>query len=415
MDGKKIYYHRTKRGLTQKEASDGICSISYLSKIENNSIVASPEILELLCERLHIDSKAIDDHYLTELKVELKNWLDAIKYRNEELITQKYFELLPIMENVDDVGVVTLYQITLARYYLYKHLLDQADQILSEISAFRKFESIETQYFFHQCRALYAEYTNKYDDAFRELKKAFKLYKQGNFKDSDLLYHASILSAKLGFFQQSLLYAKEALEDFDARANYKKSLECHVILGIAYTRINEFVKARFHYHTALKAVKMNPSFEPVLPLILHNLGHSYFRSEEYEKAIPYLKESYEKKQGENTEGTINVISRTYYAMNDIENARKWLEKGLEHAQGKELFSNYIWLKVLEFQMDQKEYSNEFQQFLEDEATPFLEKNQDRVFLLYVYETLAHYYTEKHMYKNANIYYSKLNGLYKEYI
>ena len=36
--GEKIYYHRKKRGLAQKEVAHGICSVPYLRKIENNNM-----------------------------------------------------------------------------------------------------------------------------------------------------------------------------------------------------------------------------------------------------------------------------------------------------------------------------------------------------------------------------------------
>ncbi len=41
--------------MTQEELSEGIVSLSYLSKIENQKTNASPEILQLLCDRLGIE------------------------------------------------------------------------------------------------------------------------------------------------------------------------------------------------------------------------------------------------------------------------------------------------------------------------------------------------------------------------
>jgi len=52
--GRKIKFYREKNGITQGKLAKGICSIPYLSKIENNKTIPSEEVLHLLCERLGI-------------------------------------------------------------------------------------------------------------------------------------------------------------------------------------------------------------------------------------------------------------------------------------------------------------------------------------------------------------------------
>lgn len=43
--GKQVFYKRLQQKMTQEELCQGICSVSYLSKIENGKIEASEEIL----------------------------------------------------------------------------------------------------------------------------------------------------------------------------------------------------------------------------------------------------------------------------------------------------------------------------------------------------------------------------------
>ena len=52
--GSLIKFHRTKLGMTQNELATGICSISHLSKIENNSKEGNSETIRLLLEKLNI-------------------------------------------------------------------------------------------------------------------------------------------------------------------------------------------------------------------------------------------------------------------------------------------------------------------------------------------------------------------------
>jgi transcriptional regulator with XRE-family HTH domain len=52
--GKVIYYHRRKQNKTQEQLCQGICSVTHLSKIENNAKEANPKTLQMLCDRLQI-------------------------------------------------------------------------------------------------------------------------------------------------------------------------------------------------------------------------------------------------------------------------------------------------------------------------------------------------------------------------
>lgn len=59
--GSAIRYKRVEKGLTLEEASEGICSISYLSKLENNQIMPSPKFMFLLNERFSIQESLESD------------------------------------------------------------------------------------------------------------------------------------------------------------------------------------------------------------------------------------------------------------------------------------------------------------------------------------------------------------------
>lgn len=59
--GSAIRYKRIEMGLTLEEASEGICSISYLSKLENNQIMPSPRFMVLLNERFSIQDSFESD------------------------------------------------------------------------------------------------------------------------------------------------------------------------------------------------------------------------------------------------------------------------------------------------------------------------------------------------------------------
>lgn len=73
MMGMILRYERTKQGFSQELLAHGICSVSYLSKLENGVIVPSDEIASLLFSKLNISYSASTS---SEIDLEFKECLN---------------------------------------------------------------------------------------------------------------------------------------------------------------------------------------------------------------------------------------------------------------------------------------------------------------------------------------------------
>lgn len=85
--GQQIRLLRTKQKIKQLELAQGICSVSYLSKVENDTILPSEDIKRLLLDRLGINSD-IDSNEQNILS-ELEQWnqtIIKITYRTLKII-----------------------------------------------------------------------------------------------------------------------------------------------------------------------------------------------------------------------------------------------------------------------------------------------------------------------------------------
>ncbi|UZJ77844.1 helix-turn-helix transcriptional regulator [Fictibacillus sp. KU28468] len=415
IDGKKIYFYRIKRGLTQKAACEGICSVSYLSKIENNSITASPEILQLLCGRLDIETSYVSGEFINNLKKEIHDWYEDIKYRNAEDAHRKYEELQIQMNNVDDPDLINLFQVILVRYYIYIEEMNKAKELLVQLTDMKKMYTEEIEFYIFQFTGLYEFLLDNYKTALVYYKRAYGLARTLGVKDHEIIYQLTSITNKLGYFSQSLLYAKTALDAFNAEANYARSIDCHIFLGINYSRLKDFDTARSHYVTALNAANFNPALKRMLPNILHNMGYSYFQAGKYGESLNVLKECLKKRRGINTATTICLIAFNYYMKNEMKEAKQWISKGLNVTDEENITTGYIRLKTLEYKVYELDHTEEYQKFIEEKALPFLEKIQDRLHLIELYEELATYYSNKFLYKQANHYYAAVNQLYKEHL
>jgi tetratricopeptide (TPR) repeat protein len=68
--GENLRRYRLQRGLTQDELSEGLCSISQLSKVENGKTTLKPALLKMLADRLGVTMEQLEsaDSLLDELR-----------------------------------------------------------------------------------------------------------------------------------------------------------------------------------------------------------------------------------------------------------------------------------------------------------------------------------------------------------
>ena len=84
-----IKNERIKRNQTLESMAKGICSISYLSKMENNAIKPSEEYVKALLERVDVNyDEIIDDDYDLEVKKVIKYYF----YNENDKIREAYLK-----------------------------------------------------------------------------------------------------------------------------------------------------------------------------------------------------------------------------------------------------------------------------------------------------------------------------------
>ncbi len=163
--GSEIRLNRTALELTLKNLAYKTCSVSYVSKVETNSIEAKPQYLSEICDRVNISLSDIDklkDAKNTCIKIielvyysrenELKDIYDDIKdyknfrhliidlyyffftkdYRNFELICNKISKILSTLNDID----FSLFGYICARYQIEMRNSEEALKILEELEGY---------------------------------------------------------------------------------------------------------------------------------------------------------------------------------------------------------------------------------------------------------------------------------------
>lgn len=287
--GSLIKYHRTKKGITQRELAMGVCSIPHLSKIENNSKDANKETLRLLLERLSINLQDVEKseqnirHLLTEFAAD-------IQYYEESKITEAFNQLENYEEFIVFTDYVYLYELYRFRYYIFINDHYKADEQLKWLQAQKQNISQQEQYLLSYFHALLLILRGRYEDGDQLLTQMLQENDRLGSIEGEFYYHLSIVKGHLHEPSQAINYAKKSLQAYYESYNFKRILHVLMILAINYSRANVYDEALEMYSHLLRNAEMFNQ-KALLPQIYNNIGNLHDTMGNHSIALAYFKKS----------------------------------------------------------------------------------------------------------------------------
>ncbi|WP_349409216.1 helix-turn-helix domain-containing protein [Pseudalkalibacillus sp. SCS-8] len=410
MIGQRIRYYRKTNGLTQEELARGICSVSYLSKIENGDAKSSEDVIELLCERLGISPK--DKQIDVNIIGMLNEWNHLMVERKHDEVTvmkEKIDDYLPIIE---DPQLLIRYDLFLARYYITHKKIEEANEIIKKLDQLDKthFDG-PLKFYYNLIKGLYNYIINEYNESLKYFEEAehFVQYTPLTQLELATYYYSLALTHTALYHNTSVInYAYKSLTIFDKEYNYTRSADCQILLGIVNRRINNYSQAVHHFKQALKFAE---SFNDkrTLGIIYHNLGLVFSNKKESEKAIECYLKSTSIKEGSEDKTifiTYYLLAMEFFNLNKFEESRSWLEKmdkHLETIQQLRQKDNLIHYNVLKMRLNNAT-GKEYESFLKKEVIPYFQDKNIMEFVCKYATLLAEYYYENSQYKNSSEYY-----------
>ncbi|WP_202078322.1 helix-turn-helix transcriptional regulator [Caldalkalibacillus salinus] len=410
MIGQKIYYFRKSNGMTQEQLAHGICSVSHLSKIENGHETPSQDILGHLCNRLGITLDDIDmekeEQAFDQL---LQDWYRVIMKRNQQEMDRVYQLVKEKKKTIQSPPLLLKCELFFARYLMINDKHDEALSILKEIKEHLKHLDGEIKYLFYMFwgTVLYNKYN--YAEAIQYHRKAEEVANNIRIEDPELYYMLGITFSQLYQISHSIYYTNKALELFNKQFDFKRSIECEIILGINSRRIENKEQAEKHYYNALKVAEENNDTQNIA-IIYHNLGVAY-SYEDINKSNDFYLKSTEYMDKEN----IDDLSRTYLCLaknhlklEDKEQALYYIDLGINIlAKDSDHDMMLYQFKVLDF-IARECYDEKFESLLKDEVIPFYLQKKIHFHVAEYAEMLAVYFYKKFKYKQASQYYRLAN-------
>lgn len=403
--GPLIKYFRTQMGLTQSELAKGICSVSHLSKIENNGKDANIETISLLLEKLNIDKGDIK-----EKEEQIKGLLSAL---NEKMLfyqknaVDQIFDKLVGMEDIIPFSTsLYTYELYKYRYFLFKGNLKSADQQENLLSKQKKNFSQQETYLFQYYNAICLMMKGQYKKA----DNSFDTLLLANNNDSvagELHYHRALVKSSLEQSDHAIYFGKKALQSFMNEHNFIRILHALMLLGINYTHSKIYEEALDCYrHLMRNAELLNET--QLLPHVYHNLGFLKAKMENYPKSIHYYEKSLSLQTVHNPQYliTLYAIGEIYFLKKEYSKATNIFESVLTYAkklsnQKYSLLSNY-YLKAI------NNYEDSLG-FLELKVIPFLEESKEHQDdLNQFYRLLSTHYRQVGRYEKAVKYIEKIS-------
>lgn len=410
MIGERIRYFRKLQGLTQEQLSQGICSVSHLSKIENGYENPSIYIIEDLCKKLNISSEELaSDHVIASVNEQLKQWYTYLCNRDKEKATNMLATIQDNIEHVHCPEVQLKYKLFLLRYKVLMRKLQDASCLMKEIDQHQEKIHGELKYYYCLFYGFYFYIKEDYTKALQLFVQAEKISVRSANHDPEIYYVLALVNMNLYRTYYSIEYAEKASELYVKECNYVRTIECQILLGINMINIFNFTQASHHLTNALDAAQLLNNRE-LIGTIYHNLGYLYLSQNDYEQAIDNYNKCMEYNDHslyERDVRTYYCLAKAYFELEDYTSASDWIQKGYQLAQENELTQFVLHFKVLKSQVNEQSLSS-LEDIIKNEVLPYFEEKRFWYFVATYAEMLAENYAKQFKYKNSSHYFSFVN-------
>ncbi|GEN85158.1 transcriptional regulator [Sporosarcina luteola] len=407
-----IKKERIKRNMKQIWLAKNICTVSYLSKIENGQTTASQEILSLLAKRLDIVTDSFNSH--TE-----DSFITSLTTFYKEYLTNKNNDGLQEIINTRNNKYVFkcrrnyhTYSLLLTRFLLISN--EDMSMIKSEIefSELLLHEySTKEKYLHYLNTCLYKYFDNDFLSAFDYIIKIENIFNELGLEPwerADFNYIASLCYSKIHFFNKAVDFAGQALEYFTNNLFLERALDCHIIMGNSYKNLADYHNADRHLKFALEITNLLNKRD-YLGMLYHNLALLHSRKGFSHIAIEYFKKCLEYKEERELKSfllTIYALIKVLYRNRQYEEAKEYCQQGLlliNQCEMKELYEEYTnHFTIYTYYIDGNE---NIKQALNTAVDYFGEVNDNWNKGKYTLALAEHYQSIGH-YKKSALYYSE---------
>ncbi|MGN7313381.1 helix-turn-helix domain-containing protein [Alkalicoccobacillus gibsonii] len=411
--GERIRQIRIHQGLTQTELIKGICSNTYISKIESGKTKPSYSFILKVAKVLNVEPEFLINMNTTDVEPDIKriyeSYLQTKKISSQDLSFLK----LHAKENHSNSTLVKIYYVLIA-YHNKTNIKDsapyveQAKNIISQNTDTLIGEESELSHYFNSL-SNYFFYTSDYSEALlyadlhvRSLKK-----EEGSLKEGKAYFNLAMIRTKIDEdLELARIYSKKALYIF-RKEDFKQGIaDVLSELAIQYHR-NKLYDESINMLDELRTFTEDFKKDFYAPILEYNYGRVYQKLGRFSQATEYYFNSIKLDQvtgEENTIYAIKSLAEMSIEQKNWEEANDYLNKGFSLTSSFYLPNMHIHLLHLRSQIyktrfDFPSYEKEMQQ-----AVNLAQEGNYPLLIKDISIELADHYNEARAYKMAARYY-----------
>ncbi|WP_431802807.1 helix-turn-helix domain-containing protein [Halobacillus andaensis] len=409
MKGQLIKQHRKFKDMTLEELAEGICSVSYLSKIEHNTMNASDEIYRLIGERLNIRLENLNEEFDETIYKEIIHWHEAVQLKDYKLMDKLQKKCHKLLQKNHNIELSNLYKVVHSRYKLTKHNKPLSQKIAKELRVVLSQSSNEYRFLYYKTLGVHYFLNSEYKEAVKHFHCAEEMMEKLPNHDNELFYHFSLAYTRLRMYVESNYYANLAIEGYQKSLTYSKITDCYMMLAINYNFLGVHNVAERLFRKLLKGSKEHLSLVDE-GRVYHNLGYIYTSQKKYSSAIDYLLIALKLKEEaqQSPVSTLFLLAQTSFQLDDNEAAWEYLSRGEREANDRNDTKYKHKFFVLKNKINQTTQEDSFIKELEKHVIPdLLTLNEFNDYKNHL-EFLAELYYERRMYKKSSMFFIEAN-------
>lgn len=397
--GRLIKYNRQQQRLKQDDVAVGICTPSYLSRIENGLVVAEFTVYEMLLARLGIDLESEKEHieiqysFLEKIYTKLVS-NDALT--EKEVTKLETFQTDFFQQEIELVGCLVY-----SRYLFSDGHHDEAREWLNKIEPFINWHQDRvTQMFIAIKTTIQLVFLEFEAIILREEQQHVSNYMNTahRFEQANYFYHLAFAHHRCYSFQQALEYINRASQVFSHQYKPLFLLKLYSMKGVILNDLHRYQEALMEFDAGKDLLENVPIIQTSQQWssLYNNIAYCYECQGLFENAISY----YEKANSfyEDLHIVINWM-RVSYQQKDKKTLHKLF---LEYPTHRFDVTHHRYQLLLLKCANEDDVTTSQLKDIEELVFPYFQQQEYYSLTLYYAPLWAAFYEERHAYKQANI-------------
>lgn len=409
-----IRQERLKQNIKQANLCIGICSVSYLSKIERNATQPSEEVLTLLLNRLKLNPNEITFEEENAFIISLQELYKGALTKRDMVAINSF--LVDASKNPISFSLPsnhTLYTLLIFRLYLIQNDdMNKIRHLAKILESLDKKLSDREQFLLLYNLGLFHYEDREYSTSLSYMKRALEFCGSPVLEDWEIADFYNALS--LTYYRNNELakasyYASLSLPIFKELLLFSRLVDNHIILGNISKGLKDYEKAEKNL-IAAQRLAVELGLENKEAMILHNIGSLKAILGDTENAIHYFSMSLSKREigSESYFLTVLNIVKEYSKEKNRIQVIRWCDEALsllgntlqKNKRFKPYYVHFVLYKAFHSFDDKLESTLK-------KTIKFFEKEKDYRHVQKYSYLLADYYSKRNKYKAAVIYYEKI--------